>query len=119
MSKYLKAQELNRRIVIERNVGVENDEGFVLEDWRTYHEAWCGALMATGASMIGAEMTTGGADISRVGGSFRIRKPQTKEVTAGMRCRIGTKIYDIRAVSPDLRDNRFLFLAVAEGANRG
>jgi len=117
MSKYVQAQKLNRRIQIQENFGTVDERGFQTEDWRTIFSLWSQIIVARGASTIGQEFVAGGEDISRISASFRIRRRDG--ITAGMRVLYGTEIYDIRAVLPDLQDNRYVDLGCAAGANRG
>jgi len=119
MSKYVKAQQLNRRIVVEQNtsLGTSTTKGFPVETWVTFKTLWAEVLTITGAGFLSQEFLAGGEEVSRITASFRIRR--RTDITAGMRIRFSGEIYDIRAVLPDTRDNRFVFLGAATGANRG
>ena len=117
MSKYVAAQKLNRRIQIQQNFGTVDGRWFQLEDWRTIATLWSQVIVARGASTIGQEFIAGGVDTSRIAASFRIRRRDG--IDAGMRVVHDGKNYDIRAVLPDLQDNRYVDLGCAQGANRG
>jgi SPP1 family predicted phage head-tail adaptor len=119
MSKYVKAQQLNRRITVQRNtaLGTSDSRGFPVEQWVDFKRLWAEVVTVTGIGFLSEEFQAGGEEVSRTRASFRIR--HRTDITAGMRILFAGQIYDIRAVLPDTRDNRFVFLGTATGANRG
>lgn len=111
------AQEFNRRIRIQRMTGGLDSWGQPVETWETFATVWAAVRTQTGMGFINNEFQAGGGEVSRATVSFRIHKRDN--VTAGMRVLYQGEPYDIRAVLPDLKDNRYLDLGCAKGANDG
>lgn len=117
MSKYLKAQNLNRRVKFQRKTGERDDWKEPLDDWVDVCERWADVNMLNGMGAISLEFRTDGTEVSRVPGSVRIRR--TLGLTADMRMVFEGRNYDIRAILPDTQDNRYTDVVVALGANDG
>lgn len=117
MSGYVQAQKLNRRITIERKSTVKDSFGQPVKQWFTVCKLWAHVKTITGSGFVNQEFATGGTEVSRATASIRIRKRDG--ITAGMRVVLGDAYYDIKAVLPDLQDNRYMDLGVATGANEG
>lgn len=118
MSKYLKAPTLNRRVRFERRAGGEDDIGQPLDNWEPAFTCWASIETISGTGFVNQEFIAGDRENSRATASVRIRQRKVWP-TSDMRIVHGSTIYEIRVVLPDTRDNRFLAIGVAQGANDG
>lgn len=92
----MQAGRLNTRCVIQRRTGGTNDWGEPLpEGWETHATVWANVKHLSGSEAIKAD-----SEVSTVRASIRIR--YRSDITAGMRVLIGTVVYDIEAVLPDM-----------------
>jgi len=122
VSSYLKAQTLNRRITVQRKTTVKDAFGQTLNQWVDVCKLWAFGKSITGSGFVNQEFVTGGTEVSHATASFRVRR--RAGIDASMRIverRAGwpTTYYDIKAVLPDLQDNRYMDIGVATGANEG
>lgn len=118
MSKYVKAPQLNRRARFERKTGDEDDLGQPLDDWVEAFTCWASVETISGMGFVNQEFVAGDQEVSRTTASIRIRM-RTTWPTPDLRVVVGGRVYEIRVVLPDTRDNRFLNIGVAQGANNG
>lgn len=114
---YLKAQSLNRRVVIQRKAGGQDAAGQPLDNWVTYCKLWANFKTISGSGFVNQEFYAAQHEVSRTTASVRVRKRDGIE--AGMRLIHQGVTYEIRVVLPDLIDNRYMDLGVAVGANNG
>lgn len=115
---YLNAQQLNRRIRLQRRAPGQDDLGQPVTDWETFATVWAYAKFQSGMGFVGQEMFAGGNEVSRPVASFRVR--WRNDIEPSMRIvDQADRIYDIRVVLPDEQDHRYLDLGVATGASNG
>jgi head-tail adaptor len=124
MSGYVQAQKLNRRIRIEQLTGEKDGWNATQKRWKLVCRRWAHPKTTTGMGFVNQEFATDGTEVSRAAVSWRIRRPESIVITAGMRVVYEAKgkptaYYDIRVVLPDLQDNRYIDLGCAIGANEG
>ena len=117
MSNYVAAQNLNRRVTIQRNDFTRDSWGQATPVWVDVATVWAHILFPTGRSLANRELVAGGAEVSSSIASVRIR--WRTGIDAKMRLLIGGVPYDIVNVIPDERDHRFMDLVVVSGANDG
>ena len=120
MSKYLKAQQLNRRVTFQRKAGGADEWGQPLDNWTDVFTCWAGIETISGVGFVNQEFIAADREVSRATASIRIRNRRVPP-DATMRVLLLPKrtVYEIRVVLPDTRDNRFLNVGVAQGANDG
>lgn len=86
---------LNRRIVVQQLAAGVDAIGQPVQTWTTFGTVWANIRNQTGAEAIRS-----GSETSTVKASIRIRK--RAGIDAGMRVLHGSKVYEIKAVLPDL-----------------
>ena len=114
---YTSAQQLNRRITIERKAGGQDDLGQPLDNWQTYCKLWAKINVPSAGAFVNNEFNPAGHEVSRITATITVRKRDG--ITAGMRVLHQGEVFEIRVVLPDLVDNRYIVLGVAKGANDG
>lgn len=127
MSNYVQAQKLNQRLTLQRLVPARDDWGQPQhEQWEDVFDFWGHIKTISGSGFVSQEFVAGGSEVSRATASIRTRKRDsaTRNFDAGMRVikRAGNRlvaIYEIRVVLPDMQDNRYVDLSVANGASNG
>lgn len=94
---------MNDRVALLRREAGRDGAGQPVESWLVLTEVWSNVRFQSGAEAI-----RGGADVSIVKCSVRIRA--RNDVDASMRVRHKAAVYDIKAVLPDQssRDHAFL-----------
>lgn len=115
--KHTVAQKLNRRIIVERLVDLQDEFGQPVQQWVEHCRLWADFMTLTGRGFMTQEFFSGGSEVSRPTASIRIRR--RTDITPQMRIRYNGQIYEIRVVLPDTTDNRYVDLGVATGANNG
>lgn len=95
---------MNHRITLLKPPAGTDTAGRPLKTWTPLGEVWADVKFQTGAEVI-----RGGAEMSLVKVSIRIRS--RADVDASMRVRYLGVEYDIKSVLPDSRDRQFAFLA--------
>lgn len=118
MSKYVQAHKLNRRAKFQRKAGGKDEWGQPLDNWEDAFECWAGVKTITGAGFVNQEFIAADREVSRATASIRIRNRRVWP-TADMRVLVQGITYEIRVVLPDVQDNRYLDIGVAQGANNG
>ena len=118
MSKDLKAQQLNRRVTFQRKAGGKDEWGQTLDNWSDAFTCWAAVDTIRGMAFVNQEFIAADREVSRTTATIKIRKRRVAP-TADMRVLYGGRIYEVRAVLPDTRDNRYIDIGVAEGANDG
>lgn len=114
---YLNAQKLNRRVTIQQKAGTQDTFGQLVDTWVDVCQLWANVKTITGTGFMTNEHNSGGTEVSRATASFRVRR--RAGIVAGMRLVHQGVVYDIRAVLPDLQDNRYMDLGCATGENQG
>lgn len=118
MSKYVRAQNLNRRAVIQkRGGGVDAANQPLPEDWVEVCRVWCDPNVVSGSAFVNRETISADREVNRSLVSIRIRR--RKDILADMRVLIGYEVFEIREVLPDMQDHRYVDLGCARGANNG
>ena len=98
----MQAGQLRDRITIQRKTAGTDAWGAPLPDaWEDYTTVWANVRHLSGTESIKA-----GADVSVVRASIRIR--WREGVDAGQRVLIGSAIYQIQAVMPDLGGREYV-----------
>ena len=117
----LNAGDLNRRITIEERAAGEDAAGQPNGAWEEFGQAWADIRSPSGLSIAEGERVAGGGEVSPYTVSMRIR--WRTGITAGMRvtCSIGgvDMVFDIKRVSPDLRNREHIDLVCETGASEG
>lgn len=85
--------KLNKRITIQQNATITDDEGTVIEGWQDFKKAWASIEPLTlkyrefmSAQALNSEIT------------IQIKIRYTKEITPKMRVLYGTRVFEIIAV---------------------
>jgi SPP1 family predicted phage head-tail adaptor len=117
VSKYVQAQKLNRRITVQRLVPGRDAEGQPNDTWVTHCKLWADINTVSGSAFVNQEFYVADREVSRPTASVRVRR--RTDLVPDMRILLGTTVYDIRVILPDLQDNRFMDIGVTTGANRG
>lgn len=100
----MQAGRRNTRCVIQRRTGGTNDWGEPLpEGWEEHATVWANVKHLSGSEAIKADVET-----STVRASIRLL--YRTDITAGMRVLIGTAVYDIEAVLPDMAQRKHVDL---------
>lgn len=111
----LNAGRLTLPIVIEQRTAGVDSIGQPLTTWTTVCTTRAEPKAPTGMSI--AERVIGGEESAPVVYSLRIR--WRTGITAGMRARAGTTIFDIGQVVPDLANREHVDLVVHTGVSGG
>lgn len=106
------AGQLNSRIEIQEKTGARDSIGQVVQNWSTKYMLW-----ASIRHLSGVETVKSGVEVYSVQASVRIRT--TRGITAGMRIKAGSLIYDILAVLPDAGRTGYMDLVCKVGVNEG
>ena len=99
----MQAGRLDTRVTLQRRTTGQDDWGQPTEGWEDVAQVWANVRHLNGVESIKA-----GADVSVVRASIRIR--WREGVDAGQRVLIGSAIYQIQAVMPDLGGRVFVDL---------
>lgn len=103
---------LNRRVLLQRRVDVQNEIGEEVSTWQDIGMVWASIVKPTG-------MQTARSDVpvAVTKASIRIRFREDLDAT----CRVlhGPIVYDIRAVLPDDVSREYVDLSVEAGQNNG
>lgn len=90
----MKAGALTRRVTIQERGTGQDEIGQPIDAWMTVATVWADIRHTSGL-----EAVRGGAEVSTVKASIRIR--YRAGIDAGMRVLHGDTVYEIRAVLPD------------------
>lgn len=96
----IRAADLSTRVVLQRRSAGEDALGQPVTTWATHDTVWADVRHGTGMEAIKAD-----ARMSVVRASIRIR--YRTDLTAGDRVLIGSTVYEITAVIPDLQRRVF------------
>ncbi len=99
----MRAGALTRRIVIQQHVSGQDEIGQPIDVWTDVATVWADIRHTSGL-----EAVRGGAEVSTVKVSVRIR--YRTDVHAGMRVIHETYVYNILAVLPDVAGREFVDL---------
>ena len=119
MSKYLKAQQLNRRVTFQKRSGARDEANQPRDEWVNVCRIWCDINTVSGSSFVDREFMSSDREVSRLTTSIRTRKRVRNDITADMRAVHGHTVYEIRVVMPDKQDDRFIDIGCASGASDG
>jgi len=109
----MKAGTLNRRVTIQRNETVLDDYGEPLPSvWADAAKVWADVKILSGLQTIKE-----GVDVSVLKASMRIR--YRADIDASMRVVYQGRVFDIRAVLPDVSGREYLDLVCESGMNQG
>lgn len=109
----MNAGKLSRQITIQKlGTGVDELGEPIPGVWVDVATVWADIKHKPGLETVKSDM-----DVSIVQASIRIR--YRSDITAGMRVKHGTVVYDIRAVLPDASGRVFTDLVCEQGANNG
>lgn len=111
----LSAGRLTLKLVIEERVAGQDAAGQPSTTWQTVCTTRAEARAPTGMAL--AERVLGGQEVSPTPYSLRIR--WRTGISAGMRARHGTTVFDIAQVVPDLMNREYVDLVVHTGASEG
>lgn len=106
------AGKRNTKVTIEARTPGHDAAKQPLNTWFTVREPWASILVKNGAQTIKSD-----APASVVQASFRI--PWCTDVTAAMRVKVGSAIFQIQAVLPDMQRRRHIDLVCQMVAGRG
>ena len=96
----MRAGPLNTRITVQQQSTAQDALGQPLTTWTTFATLWADVKQNSGISMIRAD-----ADMSVVRASIRVR--YKAGITSAMRVLIGTDVYAIQAVLPDVSGKQY------------
>lgn len=109
----MKAGALNRRVQIQANQSGLDEYGEPLPaTWTTIASPWASVKILSGLQTIKE-----GVDVSVLKASIRIR--YREGVTAAMRVVYQGRVFDVRAVLPDIARREYLDLVCESGQNQG
>jgi SPP1 family predicted phage head-tail adaptor len=103
----MQAGKLSTRITIQQRSTTQDTVGQPLDTWTTFATVWADVRTTNGLSFI-KEAIRANAEVSMMRTSFRIR--YRTGINAGMRVLLGSTVYDIEAVMPDLGNKDHLDL---------
>lgn len=105
--------KLNRQVSIQANQSVLDEYGEPLPAaWVEVAKVWADVQILSGLQTIKE-----GVDVSVVKASMRIR--YREDLTAAMRVVYQGRVFDIRAVLPDVSKREYLDLVCESGQNQG
>lgn len=107
------AGTLNRRVVIEQRSGSADAYGQPTTTWATLATVWANIKAPTGRAA--GELMAADRETSPVVWSVRIR--YRTDVTAAMRVKDGSTIYEIEHVIPDVNGKEYVDLVCVTGAS--
>lgn len=99
----MRAGRLNQRITIQSRSATRDALGQPVETWSDVASLWADIRFPSGM-----EVVKGGAEVSIVKASIRIR--YRTDIDAGMRVEHGSNTYDVKAVLPDVAGRQHLDL---------
>jgi SPP1 family predicted phage head-tail adaptor len=105
----MQAGKLRHRVLIQQPGTTQDSIGQVVPTWTNLITAGDGKVWADVRQLSGLESIRGGAELSIVKASIRIR--YRTDVTAAMRVTHGSTVYQVKAVLPDLEGSEFVDLA--------
>lgn len=105
----------NRRVIIERNVGVRDETGQKIDDWQVLYSRWAEYKGPRGMSFMRA--SEAGVPEAPIPGSWSMCF--SPEITEDMRLVLDGDIFSITAVSHDFAKRLFTDVVVALGGNDG
>ena len=108
----MRAGDLRNRIQVQAREQVPGPTGQPSTKWVTKHTLWASIRHPSGMETIRQ-----GIEITNVNASIRIR--YREDITAGMRVLHHDRVYDIKAVLPDMQSREHLDLTCKTGANDG
>ena len=92
---------MRQRLGIERPVRSADGGGGAVETWETVAEVWGAVIPVTGGERVEADAVTGGV-------THEIWLRYRTEVSADMRLRLGSRLFEVRAVIDVEERRRFL-----------